>query len=193
MSRPGTYAKGIARRAEILQVALDLFEREGMAGTSLRKIAKESGISLAGLMHYFPSRDVLLTEVLRDVDDRAEAAYAEFGASIDIGDYLAKVMDVNAAEPARVKLYVSMVVAATTPGHPAAEYFRDRFVRLREVIALMVAEQRTEPGAGAHLDPDFIATSIVAAADGIQNQWLHDRSIDMGAHIRRTWTLLTQP
>lgn len=169
-------------------MALEVFGREGMAGSSLRTIAKESGLSLTGLMHYFPSRDHLLTEVLREVDDRAEAAYAESGAAIDVGEYLAAVMDVNAAEPARVTLYVALLVAAAEPGHPAAAFFADRFARLREVIAVMVTEQG---GPASGLDPDFVATSIVAAADGIQNQWLHDRSIDMGAHVRRTWALLT--
>ncbi|MCZ4499676.1 MAG: TetR family transcriptional regulator [Marmoricola sp.] len=195
MSRPGTYPKGVAKRAEILRVALEVFAREGMAGSSLRTIAKESGLSLTGLMHYFPSRDDLLTEVLREVDDRAEAAYAELGATIDVGDYLARVMDVNAAEPARVTLYVALLVAATEPGHPAAAFFADRFVRLREVIAAMVVEKRSTGGQGglSDLDPDFVAAAIVAAADGIQNQWLHDRSIDMGAHVRRTWELLTGP
>ena len=191
MSRPGTYPKGVAKRAEILRVALEVFAREGMAGSSLRTIAKESGLSLTGLMHYFPSRDDLLTAVLRDVDDQAEAAYAESGSAIDVGDYLAAVMDVNAAEPARVKLYVALLVAAAEPGHPAAEYFGYRFARMREVIAAIVLEQRASTEGRGGLDPEFVATAIVAAADGIQNQWLHDRSIDMAAHVRATWHLLT--
>ena len=191
MTTRGSYPKGIARRAAILQAALDVFEREGLSGSSLRTIAKESGLSLTGLLHHFPTREHLLADVLREVDDRAEEAYAQFGTGIDVGEYLAKVMEANSAEPARVVLYISLLAEATSPGHPAAEYFCDRFHRLREVIAELVRHQFPEQCERGTIDADFVASSLVAAADGIQNQWLYDRTIDMGQHIRQTWAMLT--
>ncbi|CRZ17227.1 TetR family transcriptional regulator [Mycolicibacterium neworleansense] len=55
----GRYAKGEVKRAEIKVAALAVLERDGEAGASMRVIAKEAGISLAGLMHYFPTRTVV--------------------------------------------------------------------------------------------------------------------------------------
>lgn len=190
MAPSGSYPKGVARRAEILRVALEVFAEEGWAGTSLRTISKRCGISLAGLLHHFPTRDHLLTDILREVDDQAEAAYVEFGDAIDVGDYLAKVMDHNASEPARIRLYVALVAAATDPSHPAHVYFVERFERLRTVLSGL-AEFQGSADEKPTLDPEFVARSLVAAADGIQNQWLYDDSIDMGAHVRRTWAVLT--
>ena len=41
--------------------------------------------------------------------------------------------------------------------------------------------------AKAEADPAEVAALIVAAADGLQQQWLLDRSIDMAARLRRLW------
>jgi hypothetical protein len=43
----------------------------------------------------------------------------------------------------------------------------------------------------ADVDANYAARALLAAADGIQNQWLLDRSIDMGAHVREVWQQLT--
>ena len=40
---------------------------------------------------------------------------------------------------------------------------------------------------GPEADPAEVAALIVAAADGLQQQWLLDRSIDMAARLRRLW------
>ena len=45
-------------------------------------------------------------------------------------------------------------------------------------------------GCPAHVDPEFVATALIAAADGIQIQWMSDPSIDMGEHMRRVWECL---
>jgi hypothetical protein len=42
----------------------------------------------------------------------------------------------------------------------------------------------------AHVDAEFTATALIAAADGIQIQWMSDRSIDMSAHVRAVWGAL---
>jgi hypothetical protein len=42
----------------------------------------------------------------------------------------------------------------------------------------------------AHVDAEFAAAALIAAADGIQIQWMSDRSIDMGAHVRAVWERL---
>src|SRR5918995_6242108 len=64
----GPYAKGLARRQQILDRAIEVFARRGSAGTSLRSIAQEIGVSHAALTHYFSSREQLLVEVYREAE-----------------------------------------------------------------------------------------------------------------------------
>ena len=62
----GSYAKGIARRQEILDRAIEVFARRGSGKTSLRAIAEEVGVTHAALTHYFGSLEELLVEVYRE-------------------------------------------------------------------------------------------------------------------------------
>src|SRR5689334_897933 len=68
-------AKGEDRRVRILQVAERLLARNGWRNTSLAQIAKEAGVSTAGLLHHYPSKEHLLNAVLdaRDADDDQHA------------------------------------------------------------------------------------------------------------------------
>ncbi len=45
-----------SRREEILEAALELIAEHGVAGASLRMLAKELGMSQPSLYHYFPSK-----------------------------------------------------------------------------------------------------------------------------------------
>jgi len=68
-------AKGEDRRQRILAVAQRLLMRNGGRGTTLGQIAQEAGVSPAGLLHHFESKEQLLNAVL-DVRDAAQAARA---------------------------------------------------------------------------------------------------------------------
>lgn len=61
---------------------------------------------------------------------------------------------------------------------------------MRARIAAYVRGRQVDGTVPAHVDADFAATALIAAADGIQIQWMSDPSIDMGEHMRRVWELL---
>lgn len=184
------YPKGEAKRAEILHAALDVLEREGEAGSSLRNIAKEAGISLAGLVHHFPTRDVLFTELLRELDRAAAETFFSGTAGEDPGLLLAAAMRGIAERPVHGILYVTLHTASLKPGHPAAPYFAERYDTLRVVFSDYVRRLQGDGEVGADRDADYIAAAILAAADGIRFQWQCDHSVDMPAHVLRTWDFL---
>ncbi len=51
-------------RERILQVALDLFGRQGYSGTSIRDIANRMGMTKAAVYYHFPSKENLLADIL---------------------------------------------------------------------------------------------------------------------------------
>ena len=51
------------RRAQIIGIAADLFDRHGYHETSMQAIAERTGIRKASLYHYFRSKDELLVEL----------------------------------------------------------------------------------------------------------------------------------
>ncbi|MFF1711929.1 TetR/AcrR family transcriptional regulator [Streptomyces sp. NPDC058268] len=191
MTARSSYPKGVAKREEILGVTLEIFGREGERNTTLRMVAKESRISLTGLMHYFESKDHLLTEVLRANDRAAEVRFRAPDGVHDPGEFLARALTVNAANAARVRLYVTLAAASTDPAHPAHTYFRERFALLRATIAEHLESEQRAGRASPGLDPHFTASALIAATDGIQLQWLSDPDIDMAEQVRRVWRKLT--
>jgi AcrR family transcriptional regulator len=55
---------GSSQRQHILSVALSLMAQSGVDGTSMRDLATATGLNVASLYHYFPSKRDLLVAVL---------------------------------------------------------------------------------------------------------------------------------
>ncbi|WP_331770038.1 TetR family transcriptional regulator (plasmid) [Embleya sp. NBC_00888] len=188
----GRYAKGVARRNRILEVALDVFATLGEKGALIKEVADRMGMSQAGVLHYFGSREGLLIWVLGERDRVA----AEAVRQDSFGDPLtarAEILRRSSDVPGLVRLYVGMAAAAGFPGHPARDFFEvrstDIIADLRESLAALQRGGRVR----ADVDPDAMARLALAAADGIQYQWLIDPTVDMGAVIDTIVALLVPP
>ncbi len=59
-------SKGLHRRAELLQVGLRLFSRQGYHATSIRKIAHAAGVTEGLIYHYFSSKEDLLKKIVEN-------------------------------------------------------------------------------------------------------------------------------
>jgi AcrR family transcriptional regulator len=64
-------------RAKLLAAVVSVALAEGIADKSLRAIAAAAGTSHRMLIHHFGSREGLLVEVIRDVEERQRAIMAE--------------------------------------------------------------------------------------------------------------------
>ena len=70
-------AGGGGQRQNILDTALSLMAQRGVAGMSMRDLASATGLNVASLYHYFPSKQDLLVAVLAErgfLDDLAITA-----------------------------------------------------------------------------------------------------------------------
>lgn len=178
-SRPrqrGAYAKGIARRQEILDRAIEVFAERGADRTSLRAIAREVGVTHAALTHYFGS----LEELLVAVYDESNAPGRHPGPPSSDATPVEMMIEsarINRAVPGLVQLYSTLVASALEEGHPAARAFATgRFARLRDRLADTVRQQQTGGRIRQDIDPDAVAALVVAASDGLQTQWLLDET-----------------
>lgn len=185
MSEPG-YAKGRARRAELIEHATDLFGEVGYRGASLREIAARCGISHPGLLHHFATKEALLQAVLehRDADDLAWLS----GAGADPVDALRRMVDLAARNANRrgiVELFTVVAAEATSAEHPAHDYFVRRYESSRVATRQAYERARAVGALRADVDPDLAAHQLVAVMDGLQLQWLlDDGATDMVAAVR---------
>lgn len=190
MPKKGSYAKGIAKREEILSRALEVFAEKGYRKASLREIAESVGLSQAGLLHHFSSKEELFSEVLRKRDevDTGEAAVGEQWS--DAADGLTRVIRHNAEVPGLVQLYATLSAEAADPDHPGHDYFVQRY---DSIVGGMERHLRAEQEAGRvtdAVDARRLARIAIAVADGMQVQWMLDPSADMADALTAFWSLV---
>ncbi|GAA4537585.1 TetR/AcrR family transcriptional regulator [Amycolatopsis samaneae] len=186
--------RGTDRRESIIRAAFEVIAERGYRGTSLAAVAERVGLTQQGLMHYFPSKEDLLTAVL---ETRDEWDLLNFGRSAAppamTPGQLADLVDYNATRPGIVQTYTVLSADSVTEGHPARQYFHDRYRRVRAGIAQLLERNREllPPG----LTPEQLAPLAIAVLDGLQLQWLLDpEEVDMPQSFRDFLTLLgTKP
>ena len=168
----GAYAKGLARRDQIIAGAIELFGRIGYRNATILDIATHVGISRTGLLHHFPSKEALLKAVLakRDIDD-----IERFGRSEEpLGDLrnLVELVRHNASIPELVGLFAVLSAEAADPAHPAHDYFIRRYERARSGMREALVRAREAGLLASGVDVDHEARALVALLDGLQIQWL---------------------
>lgn len=184
----GSYAKGVARRQEILDRAIEVFARRGSDRTSLRAIAEEVGVTHAALKHYFGSLEELLVEVYRESERRGDDEHPA-DADMTPVEMLRGWTESNREVQGLVQLYSTLVASALEEGHPAArEFATTRFARVRADLAARVRRNQATGRIRSDVDPMAVAALVIAASDGLQTQWL----LDVDAPQDAALTLLDQ-
>ncbi|MBX9639421.1 MAG: TetR/AcrR family transcriptional regulator [Mycobacteriaceae bacterium] len=169
-------AKGEDRKQRILEVAQRLLSRSGWRNTTLAQIAREAGVTPAGLLHHFESKEQLLHAVLdaRDLDDDT---HSDRGGDL-LGE-IAQVADRFNRQPELVGTFTVLLVENIAPDAP----LHDRLVnRQRDATEIVAAGIRRGQDAGryrADIDPAVKAVEILAFIHGMEMTWLLDPSIPL--------------
>lgn len=193
MAARGSYAKGIAKRDEILSTALEVIAERGYRKTSLRELATAVGLSQTGLLHYFGTKEELFIEVLRRRDETDAQQYGSADGHIHAIEGFLNVVRHNADVPGLVHLYTQFSAEATEEGHPAHAYFQERSALLHKLAVHEIELQKEAGRLPSTLDAELATRLMHAAADGLQSQWLLDNSIDMPGALAHLWDALTKP
>lgn len=167
------YAKGRAKRVEILDQAMSLFGEVGYRGASLRVIATRCGISHPGLLHHFPTKGSLLLAVLEHRDEVDGAWLSVDGPTgVDRLRRLIGLAALNAERRGIVELFTVLAAEATSADHPAHAYFVERYRDSVMTTAVSYAQAREAGALRDGIAPDEAAQQLIALMDGLQTQWL---------------------
>ena len=167
------------RRAELVQAAISVATREGLAATTTRRIAQELGISV-GIVHYcFRSKEELLHEVIRVI---AEAQVVAARSAIMPGG--------DVEESVRNAFLGFWQLVETTPEAQLLTYELTSWALRNAETEPLAREQRASQLAGieAILEEISAATGVtwkvpaeqlarmtLAITDGVTLGWLVDR------------------
>jgi AcrR family transcriptional regulator len=125
-------AKGEDRRQRILAAAQRLMTRNGSRGTSLGQIAREAGVSPAGLLHHFESKEQRLHAVLdaRDADDLEAADF-----SLNPVEALQTVVERFRRSPELIGTFAVLLTENLNQDAPLHQRFLDRYRDSVNIIA----------------------------------------------------------
>jgi AcrR family transcriptional regulator len=182
-------AKGEDRRARILAVAQRMVARNGARGTTLGQIAQEAGVTPAGLLHHFESKEQLLHAVLdaRDADDLAAADFRG-----DTIEQLTKVTERFERAPEQIGMFTVLLTENLDKDAPLHERFLNRYRLSVEIIAKGIRRGQREGRYRTDLDPAVKAAEIVAFITGLETSWLLDPSIPLTEVFREYTSSLAQ-
>lgn len=190
IGRRGSQPKGVARRQEILDRAIEVFRERGADGTSLRKIAEAIGVSHAALLHYFDSREQLLVAVYA----RAERSRIDPPDLVPGVDTMVDAAIRNVEVPGLVTLYSTLLAASLeSRSEVGREYFTGRFERLRGELTESLRAQQAAGTVRTDVSAEHLAALLIAASDGLQIQWLLDPSVGLETTLSMLGTLLRPP
>lgn len=192
----GPYAKGVAKREEILTTALEVVSEHGFSGASVKELADAVGLTPAGLLHYFGSKDELFLQVLRKRDEVDSARYLPADGDPDaVTRAWVALIRHNAQVPGLVALFSRMAAAADDPSGPAHDYFAARGAGLRAEMSEVISRLQADGRLSDRVPADLMARMLQALADGLQLQWLVDPDFDMGTVMEALFELArpTQP
>jgi len=173
----GEYAKSEVTRGVILDAALEVFAQGGYRAGSLRDIAQRVNMSEAGLLHHFKNKSTLLLAVL-DHRDELSSKIVDLNEAdgVETLRALERLARYNASIPGVIELFCTLSAEATSPSHPAHDYFVRRYQYVRTSITDSFRKIAAEGRLIGDIDPYRAAVATIAMMDGLQVQWLLDPS-----------------
>ena len=148
-------ARAVETRARILDAARTVYAEHGYAAGTTNRIADEAGMSVGSLYQYFPNKDAILVELVRDHIEDGTAQVLEAVAGAGAADL-----------PALVRAVVTAMVAVHADDRRLHQVLFEESPRPPELLAELHA---LEDGAVAVLAdrlredrPDLDAPELVA-------------------------------
>ncbi|MGN2386441.1 TetR/AcrR family transcriptional regulator [Pseudomonas syringae] len=167
--------KGEKRREELLDAALQVFSLEGYTGASVAKVAAIVGISVAGLLHHFPSKISLLMGVLErrdEVNGRIAAQVRTDNTLTGLLGGLRAINRSNATAPGVVRAFSILNAESLVDSQPAYEWFQTRYERIHAHLLGQFSGLVERGEVRADVDLDKVVQQLLAMMDGLQIQWL---------------------
>lgn len=174
----------LENRRRILTAAEQLISTLGIEKVRLRDIAKEAGVSIGKIQHYFETRDAVIAEMLSAASLRRVAEWATYASGIeDPAARMTSLLEHAVTDRERCTVWL-----ATTSVASRNDQFLPDVVRtyeawrshLTDVIEAGCSEETFHPSTGI----DEIVDSIICVIDGLMTAVAID--LDGYTHERNT-------
>lgn len=157
------------KQIDIVDAATRVFAEHGYRSGTVQMIAKEAGLSQAGLIHHFPTKEAILMAVLhyRDADDRevSEPANEE---GVSVVEVFRRVLTKNAERSEMMRFFAVLSAEALAADHPAHDYFQARFRQTAAATEAVVVRNQADGLVRDDLPANIIAELVISVAHGFR-------------------------
>ena len=167
-------AVGARRRQQIIESALMYFSEKGYHDTSLSMIARDIGITTAGVVYHFPTKQHLLVAM---ADYRLDL-FEQWGKAIRNDEdpfwfWRTTVMmtEKMASRPGVIELFTTFAFAAADPKSPIHEIYTERNEQVVAMETQFFQEGIDKGIFRPDIDCEALARFDIAVSDGLQLQW----------------------
>ncbi|MEV6267859.1 helix-turn-helix domain-containing protein [Kribbella sp. NPDC051936] len=165
-----------ARRAQLVDVTIELVADRGYAAASLGRIAESAGITKAGVLYHFPSRQALVEaayqHVLAAVVATVGAAVEAAGPADGVSAYVRSMVGHLRERPRHVRMLIEAMTSVAPLTDSKARW---------SAVADLLAAARAARGLTEPVDLRSAALLIGGGIDAIVAESLADPAYDAAA------------
>jgi AcrR family transcriptional regulator len=170
-------ADSARRRSDIIAAARRRFADNGYAATTLSAVAKDAGITLSALYHYFDEKSALFEAVFYDtIEDtwgriRAALNRKTTGPAGPV-DLIEVILSASADIDRSALMFLTLTAPIEASRHPELAHLIERRAKMQEAQIRAVVEPAFRAGRLAGFpdaDTAVVATRIVMMGWGIEN------------------------
>jgi AcrR family transcriptional regulator len=179
--------RGVARREAILRAATEVFAGHGYRGGSLALVAERVGLTPAGVLRHFKSKEALLLAVIARRDERAAAITTELAAlpPLDALRGMVRYAEFAEAEAGIAALFTVLEAEHLESPGEVRTFFLRRNRSIRRILARSLRQGQADGTIRRDVDADQVAAELLAFMEGAALVWLLDRDqslVDLYRH-----------
>jgi len=179
MTAPTTRMSGTDRRAQLIDIAIDLFSKKGFAGTTTREIAAAAGVTEAIIFRHFATKQDLYKAILdtKCGTPEGETWSAELRQAMESNDdesvfrtLLTAIIRFKREDPR----FERLMLHAVLEGNELAMMHHKQFAMPIGAQLVEYVERRQQAGAIRDVDPKAVIFAVAGIAQFYANQkYLH--------------------
>ncbi len=181
-----------ARRAQIIDCAIDVIAEQGFAQASLSQIAKRAGISAGVISYHFAGKDDLIREVAAHVFTKGAAfigprVNGQPAAPDALRAFIVASVDYVAARPAYTRAIMNIIRAGR--GETGQPRYDAALEAPRRDGFQQILRWGQDTGEFRAFDVAIMARTIIEAVDAVPPQLAVQPDLDMAAYGQELATL----
>lgn len=155
-----------AKRAELLASAISVIAKQGYAGASMRKVAKEAGCTTGAVTYYFANKEEMVSAVAQSLFDQFDTMLDPGDRAVDVRVVIQQWLDWTNLNETDTWLAVFQLLAHARHEPAFARVIQQRYARFRHALAALLSRGQEQGAIRSDIPAELLADQLSAMSDG---------------------------